>query len=399
MRYFALACDYDGTLADEGTVSPTTLAAVQRFKDSGRKAILVTGRQLDDLMQVFPDHAICDRIVADNGAVLYSPASRETKILGEPPLPAFLDALRRRGVPFSVGQVIVATVEPYDVAVLQVIKELGLELHVIYNKGSVMILPSGLNKSTGLLAALSELGVPAPSPPASSARSADSAAESSSSPSSPSSRHVDIHYAIGAAPSSPSSPPPPEPPPPTSAKASPTSASACSSKSPPPSARSSAHGSPPRPHPLHRIHLRPRPPLLRLRLARQRRESPTQKPDPLAAPQTPGQLSHPARTAIRTTSRSASPLGFGLMTVAGTLSGLLGIGSGAVKVIAMDQAMRLPFKVSTTTSNFMIGVTAAASAGLYLRAAIWDRRPPSSCPSCSASSSARSASCSSSPHP
>jgi uncharacterized protein len=61
------------------------------------------------------------------------------------------------------------------------------------------------------------------------------------------------------------------------------------------------------------------------------------------------------------------PAGFGMMWVAGVLSGLLGIGSGAVKVIAMDQAMRLPFKVSTTTSNFMIGVTAAASAGLYLR--------------------------------
>lgn len=60
------------------------------------------------------------------------------------------------------------------------------------------------------------------------------------------------------------------------------------------------------------------------------------------------------------------PLGFGLMLGAGALSGLLGIGSGAVKVIAMDQAMRLPFKVSTTTSNFMIGVTAAASAGIYL---------------------------------
>jgi uncharacterized membrane protein YfcA len=58
--------------------------------------------------------------------------------------------------------------------------------------------------------------------------------------------------------------------------------------------------------------------------------------------------------------------GFGLMGVAGVLSGLLGIGSGAVKVLAMDQAMRLPFKVSTTTSNFMIGVTAAASAGVYL---------------------------------
>jgi uncharacterized membrane protein YfcA len=61
------------------------------------------------------------------------------------------------------------------------------------------------------------------------------------------------------------------------------------------------------------------------------------------------------------------PLGFALMFVAGVLSGLLGIGSGAFKVMAMDQAMRLPFKVSTTTSNFMIGVTAAASAGVYLR--------------------------------
>lgn len=60
------------------------------------------------------------------------------------------------------------------------------------------------------------------------------------------------------------------------------------------------------------------------------------------------------------------PTGFGLMFSAGTLSGLLGIGSGAVKVLAMDQAMGLPFKVSTTTSNFMIGVTAAASAGIYL---------------------------------
>jgi hypothetical protein len=60
------------------------------------------------------------------------------------------------------------------------------------------------------------------------------------------------------------------------------------------------------------------------------------------------------------------PLGWGLMFGAGTLSGLLGIGSGAMKVLAIDLAMRIPFKVSTTTSNFMIGVTAAASAGIYL---------------------------------
>jgi hydroxymethylpyrimidine pyrophosphatase-like HAD family hydrolase len=159
MRYFALACDYDGTLADAGTVSSSTLAALKRLRDSGRKPILVTGRQLDDLMQVFPEHAVFDRIVADNGGVLYSPASREIKALGQAPPASFVEALRLRGVPLTLGQVIVATVEPYDASVLEVIKEQGLELQVVYNKGSVMILPSGLNKSTGLAAALAELNL------------------------------------------------------------------------------------------------------------------------------------------------------------------------------------------------------------------------------------------------
>jgi uncharacterized protein len=61
------------------------------------------------------------------------------------------------------------------------------------------------------------------------------------------------------------------------------------------------------------------------------------------------------------------PFGFAVMAVAGAISGLLGIGSGALKVVALDQVMRLPFKVSAATSNFMIGVTAAASAGIYIR--------------------------------
>jgi uncharacterized protein len=76
---------------------------------------------------------------------------------------------------------------------------------------------------------------------------------------------------------------------------------------------------------------------------------------------------YPARDGLRAYHVRGVPLGFGLMYIAGTLSGLLGIGSGAVKVLAMDRAMGIPFKVSTTTSNFMIGVTAAASAGIYLR--------------------------------
>ena len=76
--------------------------------------------------------------------------------------------------------------------------------------------------------------------------------------------------------------------------------------------------------------------------------------------------SYPTPDGPRRYSVQNVPLGFGLMVGAGTLSGLLGIGSGALKVLAMDRAMHLPFKVSTTTSNFMIGVTAAASAGIYL---------------------------------
>ncbi len=93
--------------------------------------------------------------------------------------------------------------------------------------------------------------------------------------------------------------------------------------------------------------------------------STTTRPDPLA---TRLRLhgDYPTPQGRRAYTVRHVPAGFGLMAIAGTLSGLLGIGSGAVKVLAMDQAMGLPFKVSTTTSNFMIGVTAAASAGVYL---------------------------------
>jgi uncharacterized membrane protein YfcA len=98
------------------------------------------------------------------------------------------------------------------------------------------------------------------------------------------------------------------------------------------------------------------------RPARNQRDT---KPDPLA---TKLRLngSFPEGNGFRNYNVQRVPLGWGLMFGAGTLSGLLGIGSGAMKVLAMDQAMKIPFKVSTTTSNFMIGVTAAASAGIYL---------------------------------
>jgi uncharacterized protein len=89
------------------------------------------------------------------------------------------------------------------------------------------------------------------------------------------------------------------------------------------------------------------------------------QPDPLAT-RLRMNSTYPSPHGLQAYYVHAVPRGFGIMGLAGALSGLLGIGSGAVKVLAMDQAMRIPFKVSTTTSNFMIGVTAAASAGVYL---------------------------------
>ena len=159
MRYLALATDYDGTLAHHGRVDGPTLAALDRLRASGRRLVLVTGRELDELLGVFPEIDRFDRVVAENGALLYDPATKD-HARPRPAAPAaFLDDLRRRGVPFSVGRSIVATVEPHEHAVLAAIRDLGLEWHVIFNKGSVMALPSGVTKATGLAPALEDLGI------------------------------------------------------------------------------------------------------------------------------------------------------------------------------------------------------------------------------------------------
>jgi hydroxymethylpyrimidine pyrophosphatase-like HAD family hydrolase len=157
MRYLALATDYDGTLAADGVVRERTLAALERLRKSGRRAILVTGRELEDLRRVFPRLDLFERVVAENGALLYRPQTREEVVLAEPPPPEVAQWLRARGVPVSTGRVIVATREPHEVEALEAIRALGIELQVIFNKGAVMLLPSGVNKQTGLSVALEEL--------------------------------------------------------------------------------------------------------------------------------------------------------------------------------------------------------------------------------------------------
>ena len=158
MRYVALATDYDGTIATDGVVPDDVVETIQRVRESGRRTILVTGRELEDLGRVFDRLDVFDRVVAENGAVLFDPATRDARALTEPPPSGFVDALNERGVqPLSVGHVIVATWEPNETAVLETIHELGLELQVIFNKGAVMVLPAGVTKASGLAAALDEL--------------------------------------------------------------------------------------------------------------------------------------------------------------------------------------------------------------------------------------------------
>lgn len=160
MRYFVLASDYDGTLALDGRVSARTVRALQTLRDAGRRLVLVTGRELDELLGIFPEIDLFEWVVAENGPLLYRPATREEKLIAEAPPAAFVQALRDRGVaPMSVGRVVVATWRPHEATVLDVIREQGLELQVIFNKGAVMVLPAGVTKATGLTAVLKEMGL------------------------------------------------------------------------------------------------------------------------------------------------------------------------------------------------------------------------------------------------
>jgi hypothetical protein len=163
-RWQVIAADYDGTLANDGRIAKDTLQTLQRVRESGRKIVLITGRELESLQSVFTELDIFDLIVAENGALLYHPSTGEEKLLGKILPVAFVEMLRQSGAnPLSVGRGIVATVRPYEAVVHEAIRELGLDLHVIFNRESVMTLPVGVDKGTGFRAAVAELGVAAAS--------------------------------------------------------------------------------------------------------------------------------------------------------------------------------------------------------------------------------------------
>ena len=152
MQYHVFATDFDGTLSQDGSVAKDTIHALKRLADSGRKIVLVTGREMHSLKSTFPTLNYFHWIVAENGGVIYNTSSGAEIVLGDPPPSSFVDELIKRGVKgISVGRCVVATWSPFENIVLDSIHDLGLELNVVFNKGAVMVLPPDINKATGAI--------------------------------------------------------------------------------------------------------------------------------------------------------------------------------------------------------------------------------------------------------
>ena len=160
MIIHVLACDFDGTIAEHGRMAGATVRALERVRESGRKVVLVTGRTLSDLEGTCPEcERLFDAVVGENGAVLYLPREREFRRLGEPPEPALLRDLRRRGVAFSLGMSSIHTSAAAAEAALGAIRATGVDRTLIFNRNSLMLLPCGVTKGSGLEAALGAVEV------------------------------------------------------------------------------------------------------------------------------------------------------------------------------------------------------------------------------------------------
>ena len=160
MYFKAVAIDFDGTLAEGSAPSPSVLAAVRSARDLGLRLLLVTGRTLTDLLQVFPDvHEHFDLTVAENGAVLR--AAEGHRRLARPVDAELAKALQERGISVQSGEVILACEAVHDAEVFEEICRLDLDCQLIRNRGALMVVPAGVTKASGLGAGLRELGLSA----------------------------------------------------------------------------------------------------------------------------------------------------------------------------------------------------------------------------------------------
>lgn len=152
-----IACDFDGTGADDGHPAPELYAALAAARAQGIVTLLVTGRVLEDVQRVFEDSSPFDAVVAENGAVVQLCGLERTLQIGAPPPEHFLGELRAQGVPFHTGAVIVGTWEQHAGKLLDLIRRFGIDGQLIFNRAALMLLPSGINKAVGVRRALDEL--------------------------------------------------------------------------------------------------------------------------------------------------------------------------------------------------------------------------------------------------
>jgi hydroxymethylpyrimidine pyrophosphatase-like HAD family hydrolase len=153
----AIACDFDGTGATDGRFAPEAAGALDEAKRNGIATILATGRVLEELRASDVDFSIFDAVVAENGAILWLPASGRLLQLGDSPPEHLLGALRSRGIPFQAGTVVIGTWTRHLPQVIDLIVESGEDLQPVLNRGALMVLPSQVNKGTGVARALEEL--------------------------------------------------------------------------------------------------------------------------------------------------------------------------------------------------------------------------------------------------
>lgn len=161
-RWTVLASDFDGTLATEGWVPVEALAAVARFRARGGRFVLVTGRRLPELFEVFPEtDKVADLVIAENGGILHDPAAPPDTLLGPPPPEDLKEVLVSSGVvDVEIGELLVSAWRADEIAVRRAAHHLEPRwpCQVVPNKDRVMLLPAGVDKGTGLRAAVRALG-------------------------------------------------------------------------------------------------------------------------------------------------------------------------------------------------------------------------------------------------
>jgi len=159
MRFKALACDYDGTLASHDRIAPPTLAALERARAAGLRLALVTGRTFFELSRVCDRLDLFDAVVAENGGVLYFPAAGRICDMAVGPPASLLAELERLEIPYQAGRVVIGTTIEHEAAVRQALAATGVTMALVLNRTSLMLLPHGVSKASGVRPVIGMLGL------------------------------------------------------------------------------------------------------------------------------------------------------------------------------------------------------------------------------------------------